>query len=210
MFFQWVSLGFPLGSDWDEEDTDDMMRAAIIGNFNSLFIAGDVIGMIADWAQGKPYAFNMPAIPALDMPKNVALYMDKAAKAKTPETKEKWTRKAINEGLAMFGIPASNIQKIFNNFTKLTTEGMEPKEALLRVLQYSDYVIDGPEEKKKKKKKLTDKEMKEYFPEQYKREQELEEMIKEMTYNPEVEALEAEIKAMEDEVRREMLEAMRE
>ncbi len=210
MFFQWVSLGFPLGSDWDEEDTDDMMRAAIIGNFNSLFIAGDVIGMIADWAQGKPYAFNMPAIPALDMPKNVALYMDKAAKAKTPETKEKWTRKAINEGLAMFGIPASNIQKIFNNFTKLTTEGMEPKEALLRVLQYSDYVIDGPEEKKKKKKKLTDKEMKEYFPEQYKREQELEETIKEMTYNPEVEALEAEIKAMEDEVRREMLEAMRE
>ena len=209
MFFQWVSLGFPLGSDWDEEDTEDMMRAAIIGNFNSLFIAGDVIGMVADAIQGKPWAFNMPAIPALDMPKNVGLYMNNAAKAKTPETKEKWTRKAINEGLAMFGIPASNIEKIFNNFTKLTTEGMEPKEALLRVLQYSDYVIDGPEEKKKKK-KLTDKEMKEYFPEQYKREQELEEMIKEMTYNPEVEALEAEIKAMEDEVRREMLEAMRE
>ena len=210
MFFQWVSLGFPLGSDWDEEDTDDMMRAAIIGNFNSLFIAGDVIGMIADWAQGKPYAFNMPAIPALDMPKNVLLYMYNAEKAKTPETKEKWTRKAINEGLAMFGIPASNIEKIFNNFTKLTTEGMEPKEAMLRVLQYSDYVIDGPKEKTKKMKKPTKKEMKEYFPEQYKEEQELEEMIKEMTYNPEVEALEAEIKAMEDEVRREMLEAMRE
>ena len=210
MFFQWVSLGFPLGSDWDEEDEEDMMRAAIIGNFNSLFIAGDVIGMIADGIQGKPWAFNMPAIPALDMPKNVLLYMYNAEKAKTPETKEKWTRKAINEGLAMFGIPASNIEKIFNNFTKLTTEGMEPKEAMLRVLQYSDYVIDGPKEKTKKMKKPTKKEMKEYFPEQYKEEQELEEMIKEMTYNPEVEALEAEIKAMEDEVRREMLEAMRE
>ena len=53
----------------------------------------------------------MPAIPALDMPKNVLLYMYNAEKAKTPETKEKWTRKAINEGLAMFGIPASNIEK---------------------------------------------------------------------------------------------------
>jgi len=38
--------------------------------------------------------------------------------------------------------------------------------------------------------------MKEYFPEQYQRELEMEEMIKEMTYDPEVEALEAEIKAM--------------
>lgn len=212
MFFQWVSLGFPLGSDWDEEDEEDMMRAAIIGNFNSLFIAGDIIGMIADWAQGKPYAFNMPAIPALDMPKNVLLYMDKAAKAKTPETKEKWTRKAINEGLGMFGIPAANIEKIFNNFTKLTEGGMEPKEAMLRVLQYSDYVIDGPEEKKKKKKKRkpTKKEMKEYFPEQYKEEQELEAYLEELYYDPEQEEYEAEEKAYQDELREEYLESIRE
>ena len=212
MFFQWVSLGFPLGSDWDEEDEEDMMRAAIIGNFNSLFIAGDVIGMIADAIQGKPYAFNMPAIPALDMPKNVLLYMYNAEKAKTPETKEKWTRKAINEGLGMFGIPASNIQKIYDNFVKLEQGGMEPKEAMLRVLQYSDYVIDGPEDKtkKKKKRKPTKKEMKEYFPEQYKEEKELEAYLEELYYDPEQEEYEAEEKAYQDELREEYLESIRE
>ncbi len=210
MFFQWVSLGFPLGSDWDEEDEEEMMRAAIIGNFNSLFIAGDIIGMIADAIQGKPWAFNMPAIPALDMPKNVLLYMNNAAKAKTPETKEKWTRKAINEGLGMFGIPASNIEKIFNNFTKLTEGGMEPKEAMLRVLQYSDYVIDGPEEKTKKKKGLTKKETREYMPEVYNQQKEIEDMIKEMTYNPEVEALKDQLKAEKERIRREALESIRE
>ena len=108
--------------------------------------------------------------------------------------------------------PASNIEKIFNNFTKLTEGGMEPKEAMLRVLQYSDYVIDGPEQKtkKKKKRKPTKKEMKEYFPEQYKEEQELEAYLEELYYDPEQEEYEAEEKAYQDELREEYLESIRE
>ena len=168
--------------------------------------------MIADWAQGKPYAFDVPAIPALEMPAKIGLYMYRAQNAKTPETKEKWTRKAINEGLGMFGIPASNIQKIYDNFVKLEQGGMEPKEAMLRVLQYSDYVIDGPEDKtkKKKKRKPTKKEMKEYFPEQYKEEKELEAYLEELYYDPEQEEYEAEEKAYQDELREEYLESIRE
>ena len=53
MFFQYVALGLPgLMKPIDDEDEEDLLRAAILGSFNSLFALGDVLNIVADTAQG--------------------------------------------------------------------------------------------------------------------------------------------------------------
>ena len=66
-FFQWISNGAPV-DDWDEEDSSDMLRAAILGNFNGLFIIGDLLESAADYIQGKPWAKDVTSIPILKSP----------------------------------------------------------------------------------------------------------------------------------------------
>ena len=48
------------------------------------------------------------------------------------------------------------------------------------------------------------------MPEVYNQQKEIEDMIKEMTYNPEVEALQDQLKAEKERIRREALESIRE
>ena len=50
--FQYVALGLPgLLRGADEEDEQDMLRAGILGAFNSMFAIGVVLNIVADTAQ---------------------------------------------------------------------------------------------------------------------------------------------------------------
>jgi len=67
VIFQYVTLGLPgLLRDFRDEDDDDLIRAAVIGNLNGLFIVGQLIQYIADNIQNKPWAGQVPSIPIIE------------------------------------------------------------------------------------------------------------------------------------------------
>jgi hypothetical protein len=157
MLYQWVASGFPMIDDWEEEDTSDMARAAIIGNFNGLFLIGDVIQSLGDMFTDKPWAGNMGGLPFLDQ---AGVLMKTYMKYNKEATKDKPNDEKLDELQYEFimdigetvGLPMSKIDRVINNAAKYE-DAKTIKEKLLRILLYSDYIIEGPKDKKKKKKK---------------------------------------------------------
>jgi hypothetical protein len=195
MFFQWVSSGFPI-SDWDDEDTSDMMRALIVGNLNALFITGDLITTGADYLQGKPWYKETTTLPVFSTFTNILFKYDEYNKEKNPLTKAKKLEDFWVEFLMITGLPAKNLQKFAENYPKLSQSKDFP-EFMLRLLNYSKYQIEGrPKKQGAKKKSMSMTEMKKFYPEMY-------EMIKDME-DPELKQLEKDMRELE----KEMLESM--
>ncbi len=197
VFFQWVSSGFPMPwNDWEDEDTADMVRAALLGNLNGLFLIGEVITQTADFVQDKPWYKETSSVPALTVWTNLLVKWDEYDKAKSSSQKQKKLTEFYVE-LAMFtGLPAKNIQKMAENYPKLL-ESEDFGEFMLRLLNYSKYQIEGrPKTQGAKKKPMSMTEMKKFYPEMY-------EMIKEME-DPELKQLEKDMRELE----KEMLESM--
>jgi hypothetical protein len=86
------------------------------------------------------------------------------------------------------------------NLNKVINDGDFNKETLLRLFNYSDYVIEGKPKKEPKKKTLRKSEIKKYLPELY------EEM--ESFKDPEFEAQMKEFKREQEAMRQELLEEM--
>ncbi len=197
VFFQWVSSGFPMPwNDWEDEDTADMVRAALLGNLNGLFLIGEVITQTADFVQDKPWYKETSSVPALTVWTNLLVKWDEYDKAKSSSQKQKKLTEFYVE-LAMFtGLPAKNIQKMAENYPKLL-ESEDFGEFMLRLLNYSKYQIEGrPKKQGAKKKPMSMTEMKKFYPEMY-------EMIKDME-DPELKQLEKDMRELE----KEMLESM--
>ena len=172
VLFQWVTNGMPgLLSEWEDEDEADLLRAGLIGNLNALFLIGDVFNIIGDVATGKPWAGNPTRnMPIVTVATNLAKQYDKINKLKDPKKQAEATKKFVYELLTLGYIPAANIDKVANNFMKVVEGGESPEKAIMRLLNYSEYQIEGKEKKKKKPKrttKLTKEEMKKYDPEAY-------------------------------------------
>ena len=196
MFFQWVSSGFPI-SDWDDEDTSDMMRALIVGNLNALFITGDLIKTGADYLQGKPWYKETTSLPLFTTFTNIIYKYDKYDKETNPIKKDKKLEDFWVEFLMLTGLPAKNLQKFAENYPKLSQSKDFP-EFMLRLLNYSKYQIEGRPKKGggRKKKSMSMTEMKKFYPEMY-------EEIKGME-DPELKQFEKDMRELE----KEMLESM--
>jgi hypothetical protein len=153
--FQYVTLGLPgLLSSWDEEDKEDLVRASILGNINAFFIVGGLISMVADYIQDKPWAGRVQTLPIISAPAGAIDSWNKAVTSKRQETKNKYTDRAIKESLMLLGIPASSLAKIGTNWADVVrgdTDGAG--ETILKLLGYSDYIVEGPKNNKKAKSK---------------------------------------------------------
>ena len=208
VFFQWLTIGLPgVGRDFDDdEDKDDLLRAAIIGNINAIFLIGDIGNYLGDLFTGKEYAGQMKSVGIINQASRLTILAKRASKIKDPEKAAEAWQKFQLEVVSLSGLPASNVAKIVKNVQKLIEGGMDPGEAMLRLLNFSEYQIEGPTKKKKKKKpsrkqmKLTKKEMKKYFPELY---DEMEQ-LRDLEYEEEMK----ELKAQKREERERMLEEM--
>ena len=196
MLFQYVTNGMPgLLSDWDDEDSSDLLRAAVIGNLNALIITGEIITNIGESIQGKPWAKELTAIPLYDVINELKNKVFGFIDAKTPPKKEKAAYELMEAIAITIGVPAYQVKKALNNYPKLT-DSKDYGELILRLLNYSDYQISGPAKKNtrnKKKNKMTQREMKLLFPDLYKDMQELQ--------NPsEIKELEKELRELEKEM----------
>ena len=154
MFFQYVALGLPgILRDWREEDDEELGMAAALGTFNSLFILGDILAGARDLYLDKPWAASFRNLPVFDQFGDLYENIQKMDKAKKDETKEKYFNRAMLNILEMGGVPANQVLKIKDNWSKLLNEDMDFGEAVARVLDDSDYTIEGKPQKKEKKEK---------------------------------------------------------
>ena len=168
VLFQYVASGLPgLFADWDEEDETDLMRAAIIGNLNVLFAIGDAVNMLSDYVTGKPWAGNLSK--SLGMLQIVSGLTKKALKVDETKDKKKKEEALMDfwmEAASITGLPAPTLNKMFKNYSNVGTDGSLEKD-ILRLLNYSEYVIDGKKKTRRKRKPMSMESLKKYAPDVY-------------------------------------------
>ncbi len=212
MIFQWAGSGFPV-TDWDEEDKKDMARAAILSVFNSIFVLGQILEMGADYATGKPWWDDLKQFPVLDLVKDAIKQYDKTNLEDSEKADEAWKQfiftlmplaSVVPGGGTVAALPFKTLDRMRLNMKKIIQDGGDPKEVFLRLFNYSDYVIEGPEEKEKKPKKLRKSEVDKYMPE-------LSEQMEEFNNDPDYKEMLKDIKDLKKEqeaMRQELLEEM--
>ena len=147
--FQYVALGLPgLLRGKRDDDDEDMLRAMLIGNLNALFIVGEVISGTADLVQGKPYAGeSVRSLAPLMQLQRLTKLAKRAMDTKDAKKKKDALEKLYVELAATPGLPAIQIHRFIKNIDNLG-KGNDAGKDLLRLLNFSDYVISGPKNKK--------------------------------------------------------------
>ena len=170
VLFQYVALGLPgILRGFRDDDDEDLLRAALIGNINALFIIGDLINATADVVQGKPYAGkSFRNIAPLMTAERVFDLATRWEKTKDPIKKQEALERLIAEIISIPGIPAIQLQKFVENIDNLGKEGDIGKD-ILRLLNYSNYQIEGPDQpvQTKKRKPMSKTDMKKLLPDLY-------------------------------------------
>ena len=173
LLFQYVSMGLPgILRGFRDDDDKDLLRAAIIGNLNGLFILGEVVNTIGDLFTGKPWTGTQSkSLGILQIANSIARKFNQANNYKDPDKKAEAYLDAYLELSTITGIPAPTIKKFFDNYSKLNTTD-DPGELILRLLNYSEYQISGPPSKNKSKIKTVQEMNEEYQKEKEKKEKE--------------------------------------
>jgi len=144
VFFQFIASGFPgVARDLEEEDQIALARAAILGNYNSLFAIGSLLNTISNFVEEKPWASSMPTLPLFQTASTIAKNAERLRAAKTDETKDKYKKKIQLEALSLTGLPAPQINNTYINMDKLINENEPTNIKVLRILNFSQYLIDG-------------------------------------------------------------------
>ncbi len=155
--FQYVTLGLPgILSGFDEEDKEDLIRAAILGNINAFFVVGGLVSSLADYIQGKPWAGRVQSLPVINVTQNLLDYGNKALTSKKQDTRNRFTEKFLTELAMTGGIPAGTLLKLGRNWSDVITGKTDGAgESILKLLGYSDYVVTGGNKNNEIDKKLS-------------------------------------------------------
>ena len=151
VLFQYVSAGLPgILADWDEEeDARDLWRAAILGNINAIFVFGQIIEMFADFATEKPWAGEgSKTVGLFQIGSSIVKKLKYIERTKDPAKVDAKKKDLYLELATLFMVPAPTVAKMVDNYSKLGEGSLEKN--ILRVLNYSNYVIDGSKKSKSK------------------------------------------------------------
>jgi hypothetical protein len=226
VIFQYISAGLPgVLAPWEDEDENDLIRAAALGNINGLFIIGEMFSAFGDFMTDKPWTGDETTIPVLSIglkffaelnkgnQYNVTQF-DKNGKQRTPESVaesiagQQAVYKKAFFNLANAGLPVAQLDRLVKNADKIMEGNMTAEETILRALQFSDYAITTEESRQKAKKKpkkarvLTLKQLEKYNPEAFERKMEIKDKIK----NSDMYLKKQELKRMQKERREAQLE----
>lgn len=146
--FAYVSMGLPglLKPDLDDDDKFDLARQTLMGNLGGVMILGDALQMISDIYAGKPYGTRPNSIPLYEQIAAFGKKYQSYKRLRNIEGKEIDAEYAMMQLMAtffdFFGVPASKGFQGFSNISKLQRGGMSPGERYMRMLGFSDYVIE--------------------------------------------------------------------
>lgn len=139
LIFQYVSLGLPgLFTKFEDEDADDLIRAAILGNINAYFAIGDLFTTILDYAQDKPWAGEIQSYPLAEGVVASLKSWDRALENPYPEKDRDLYMKAWFDTAANLGLPISTY-KYADFIADLFERDMDPREVVKRSVGYSEY-----------------------------------------------------------------------
>ena len=139
LIFQYVSLGLPgLFTKFEDEDADDLIRAAILGNINAYFALGDLFTTILDYAQDKPWAGEIQSYPIAEGVVASLKSWDRALENPYPEKDRDLYMKAWFDTAANLGLPVSTY-KYADFIADLFERDMDPREVAKRSVGYSEY-----------------------------------------------------------------------
>ena len=145
-----------------EKEVEDLIRAGVIGNLNSLFILGEVISGFGDYFTDKPWAGDSSkTVGMISTMYGIIKKFKKADNVKDKEKKSKYMKDAILEMVTLTGIPAPTLSKMYNNYSKIG-DSDDFGEAILRMLNFSEYQISGAKKKSEEKYKTIEEINKEY------------------------------------------------
>ena len=180
--FQYVALGLPgLLRPVRPDDEEDLLRAALIGNLNALFIVGDAVNQLADIILNKPYAGKQgKSIAPLMVIGRISQLATRALNTKDPKKRAENFGKLYTEIVNSTGLPATQVTRFINNLEKMGSSG-DIGEQILRLFNFSDYVIEGPKKKSSSKKTKTLQELNEEY---YREQERLQRQRKNMSKNP--------------------------
>ena len=139
LIFQYVSLGLPgLFTKFEDEDADDLIRAAILGNVNAYFAIGDLFTTVLDYAQDKPWAGEIQSYPIIEGVVASLKSWDRALENPYPEKDRDLYMKAWFDTAANLGLPISTY-KYADFIADLFERDMDPREVAKRSVGYSEY-----------------------------------------------------------------------
>ena len=231
VIFQYISAGLPgVLAPWEDEDEETLLRAAVLGNLNGLFIIGSFVEAFGDLLTAKPWTGqDESSIPILTIglkffrelneanQYNVTPF-DKNGKQRTEESinesiagKQNATKKAFFN-LANAGLPLKQVERLIKNADLITSGKAQGAELIMRILQFSDYQITSKEQKdaarkkktKPRQKNLTNKELEKYNPEAYERKMQIQDEFR----NSDMYRQQQEMKRQQKERREQMLDEM--
>ena len=210
VLFQYLSAGLPgILAPWDEEDGDDLTRAAIIGNFNAFFVLGDMITSFADSIMGKPWGTDITSLPLIEQFNAVKDKLTKYYKLGDSEEDIEKGQTILFELLVedipqIVGINSKSMLRWYKNIQTLVTESEDPRKKLLRLFNFSNYQIQSAEDRKPESTQrggLTQRELKKFFPEIYEKQRRLKEtQALPPNLQRQIDQLEAEKKRLREEM----------
>jgi hypothetical protein len=139
LLYTWATMGFPPPWDLDDEEENDLMWSALLGNISALFMIGHIAVGIKDFATDKPWAGRMPLPPIMQIASDIINKAKSVSRTKDPVKKQQKMDELYFEMLNN-GLPLKNIDKSFGNWYRTSTGDQEFN--LRKMLGYSDYVAD--------------------------------------------------------------------
>ena len=121
-----------------------------MGNLNALFVFGLFIQQTFDAIADKPWFRDIVSFPAAEMVRDFLVIVNKLTKADT-QTKKDEVYKDMFEFINKNGLPYSIVERWVKNLQKVIngeTDGAG--EDVLRIFNFSEYAISGPQKKAKK------------------------------------------------------------
>ena len=137
VLFQAVTLGLPFRKA-EEDDYEELIRAAILGNINSFIILGDLAVSIADYAQNKPWAGRFRSLALLEAISVPQKSWSRWIKNKNKSKERELLTKAIFESLAITGVPLT-LYKYVDLFADVIERKVSPQELFMRMIGFSEY-----------------------------------------------------------------------
>ena len=149
MLFQYAVLGLPgLLREWRDDDDEEMGMAALLGPFTALFFIGDVLSMSRDIILDKPWATDARTAPGWDILSGAGKSVDKLMKADSDDKVVEALSEIGYSLSAAAGLGLKNISRMAKNIAEVVDDGLGSGESILRLFNYSDYTIEGPDREK--------------------------------------------------------------
>ena len=140
--FQFAASGFPgLFSDWDDKDGKRLLRSLIVGSFNGLFIAGDIIESLANMIFIDKRVFGSMSEISVLKPVDIIgqglvrfLNLDEY----TLEEIIKFADKLVQGASNFLGVPYQPLKKLVKGVEDVFSD---PTAEKIKLLGYSDYAL---------------------------------------------------------------------